>query len=119
MITYQKNSDNNIVEICVDGQITEADFERLANCLKADINEHGELRLLEEVRYFEGVDPITLLKDILFGLSPVNDFTHAAVVIDAEWMSTYIQAIDNVLFTKVKAFDSAEIEDARNWLANS
>lgn len=87
--------------------------------IKANINEHGELRLLEEVRHFEGVDPITLLKDILFGLSPVNDFTHAAVVSDARWIATYTDAIDNLLFTKVKAFESAEIEDARGWLANS
>ncbi|MBE9048724.1 STAS/SEC14 domain-containing protein [Pleurocapsales cyanobacterium LEGE 10410] len=52
-------------------------------------------------------------------MSPVNDFTHAAVVSDAKWMSTYIQAIDNVLFTKVKAFDSAQIDEARVWLADS
>lgn len=118
MIKYQKNPNDNIVEICIDDRITEADFQQLTNHLKADINKHGELRLLEEVRHFD-IDSLTLLKDILFGLSPVNDFTHAAVVSDAEWMSTYIQAIDSVLFTKVKAFDSAEIEDARNWLANS
>ena len=119
MITYQKNPNNNIVEICIDGQITEADFERLANYLKADINEHGELRLLEEVRHFEGIDPITLLKDILFGLSPVNDFTHAAVVSDAKWIPTYTDEINNLLFTKVKAFEAEQIDKARDWLASN
>ena len=62
---------------------------------------------------------IALWQDIQFGLSHVNDITHAAVVADAKWMRTFAEALDNVLSAKVKAFEAAQIDEARVWLASS
>ena len=84
MIEYRNNLDNNIVEICVEGKITEADMDQVVTQLKADIEKHGKLRILEEIRSFTGIDPIALWKDAQFGFAHVNDFTHAAVVADAQ-----------------------------------
>ncbi len=80
MIEYRNNTDNNIVEITVEGKITEADFDQVITQLKADIEKHGKLRILEEIRSFTGIDPIVLWKDAKLGFAHVNDFTHAAVV---------------------------------------
>ena len=118
MIEY-RNPDNNIAEITVEGKITESDFDRVSSQMKADIKQHGKLRLLEEFHSFEGMDPITLWKDANFGLSHIDDFTHIAVVAEQTWMQTIAGAVDSVLSAKVKAFDSSEIEQAREWLANA
>lgn len=119
MIEYKNNSDNNIVEIIVEGKITEADFDQVVSQMKADIEKHGKLRMLEEIRSFEGIDPITLWKDARFGLAHVNDFTHVAVIVEQAWMRTWSQAVDNVLSAKVKAFEPSQIDAAREWLANA
>ena len=116
MIEYKNNPDNNIVELAVEGRLTESDFERAIAQMTADIEKHGKLRLLEDIRSFEGMDLMTLWKDAQFGLKHVNDFTHVAVVADAEWMRTIAAAAGNVLSAEVKAFDRANIEAARNWL---
>ena len=116
MIEYKNNPNDNIAELAVEGKLTEADFERVIAQIKADIAKHGKLRLLEEIRSFEGMDPIALWKDAQFGLSHVGDFTHVAVVADAEWMRTIATAAGNVLSAEVKAFDRSSIEAARNWL---
>jgi len=116
MLEYRNNPDNNIVELTIEGKITEADLDRVITQIKADIGKHGKLRLLEEIRSFEGIDPITLWKDAQFGLNHVNDFTHVAVVADAEWMRTISTAADNILSAQVKAFEGSQIEVARNWL---
>lgn len=116
MMEYKRNPDNNIVELAVEGKLTEADFEQVITQLTADIKKHGKLRLLEEIRSFEGMDLMALWKDAQFGLKHVNDFSYVAVVADAEWMRTIATAADNVLSAKVKAFESANIEAARNWL---
>lgn len=116
MIEYKNNPNNNIVELMIEGKITEADFDRAIVQMKADIQKHGKLRLLEEIRSFEGIDPMTLWKDAQFGLSHVGDFTHVAVVADAEWVRTISAAADNLLSAKVKAFELAQIEAARAWL---
>ncbi|MBE9045569.1 STAS/SEC14 domain-containing protein [Pleurocapsales cyanobacterium LEGE 10410] len=118
-IEYKNNSDSNIVEIYVDGKITETDLERVISLLKVDLQKHGKLRILENIRSFEGIDPIALWKDLNFGLSHVDDITHAAVVADAKWMRTFAEALDNVLSAKVKAFEAAQIDEAKIWLASS
>lgn len=119
MMEYRNNFNSNIVEISVEGKITEADFDRVILQLKADIEKHGKLRILEEIRNFDGIDSIILWKDVRFGLAHVKDFTHAAVVTDAKWMRTFAKAIGSVLLTKVKAFEESQIEEARTWLANT
>lgn len=119
MIEYKNNPDNNIVEICIEGKITEADFDRVISQMKSDIKKHGKLRILEEVRSFDGIDPMALWKDARFGLAHVKDFTHAAVVSEAKWMRTLSEAVGSVFSAEVKAFEGMQIEQARQWLAES
>lgn len=119
MIEYRNNPDNNIVEITVEGKVTEVYFDEVIAELKGDIEKHGKLRILEEIRSFSGIDPIALWKDAKFGFAHVNDFTHAAVVADAQWMRTIAEALGSVLSAEIKAFEASEIEAAREWLKNS
>jgi SpoIIAA-like len=116
MIDYRNHTDNNIVEITVEGHITEADFDQVIAQLKADLQKHSKLRVLEEIRQFDGIDPLALWKDVQFGFSHINDFTHAAVVTDAKWMRTFSEAVGSVLSAKVKGFESSHVDEARDWL---
>ncbi|MBE9048791.1 STAS/SEC14 domain-containing protein [Pleurocapsales cyanobacterium LEGE 10410] len=119
MIEYKSYPDNNLVEISVSGKITEADFDRVISQMKADIDKHGKLRLLEIFHSFEGIDPIALWKDAKFGLAHLNDFTHVAVVAEPTWMQTFASAVDNLLSAKVKPFESSQVEQARTWLLST
>lgn len=116
MIEYRNNPTSNIVELIVEGKITEVDLDRVITQMKLDIGRHGKLRLFEEIRSFEGIDPIALWKDAQFGLSHVDDFTHVAVIAEAEWVRTISAAADNILSAQVKAFEPSQIEAARTWL---
>ena len=118
MIEYNNNSQNNIVEIIIDGKITEADFDQLASQLQVDIAKHGKLRVLEEIRHFEGIDPIALWNDLRFSFAHLNDFSHAAVVADAQWLRTLTNLFDRVLSVQVKTFEPSQREEARHWLAD-
>ncbi|WP_009544358.1 STAS/SEC14 domain-containing protein [Crocosphaera subtropica] len=119
MIEYRNNPDNNIVEISVAGKITEQDLDQIVSRLKTDIEKHDKLRILEEIRSFDGIDPIALWKDVRFGFGYINNFTHAAVVADAKWMRTFAEAVGSILSAEVKAFETSEIETARMWLSKS
>jgi SpoIIAA-like len=118
MIDYRNNASNNVVEITVEGKITEADFDRVVSQLKVDLQKHGKLRVLEEIRHFDGIDPIALWKDIRFGFSHIHDFTHAAVVTEAKWMRTLAEAVGSVLSAKVKGFETSQLNEAREWLSS-
>lgn len=78
------------------GKLPLSDFDQVVAQIKADIEKHGKLRILEEIRNFSGIDPIALWKDAKFGFAHVNDFTHAAVVADAQWMRTISEALGSV-----------------------
>jgi SpoIIAA-like len=119
MIEYKNNPNNNIIEIIIEGKITEEDFDQVVAQLKVDIAKHGKLRILEELRHFEGIDPQALWKDIRFGFAHLNDFTHAALVADTKWLRTLAEAFNSVLSVKVKAFEPSQIDEARNWLSNT
>lgn len=116
MIEYKNNPNDNVVELTVEGKITEADFEQVVAQMTVDIEKHGKLRLLEDIRSFEGMDLVIFWQDARFGLKHVNDFSHVAVVADAEWMRAIATAIGNLLSAEVKAFDRSSIEAARHWL---
>lgn len=121
MIEYQRNPDDNIVKIVIDGKITEEDFDGVVSELKVDFEKHHKLRVLEEVRHFEGIDPIALWKDVRFAFAHLNDFTHAALVADSKWMRTLTEAFGKVFpgSVKVKAFEPSEMNEAQKWLANA
>lgn len=116
MLEYISHPDSNVVELTIAGKITEADFDRVTAQMRVDIENHGKLRILEEVRSFEGLDPIVLWKDARFGAAHVGDFTHVAVVADAGWVRTLTAAADSVLSAKVKAFEGSQLPEARAWL---
>jgi|GEM_PF-146431 len=116
MIEYRNNPTSNIVELIIEGKITEADLDRVIDQMKVAIGRHGKLKLFEEIRSFEGIDPIALWKDAQFGLSHVDDFSHVAVIAAAEWVRTISTAADNILSAQVKAFEPSQIEAARTWL---
>jgi hypothetical protein len=119
MIEYRNHPNTNVVEISIAGHITEADFDHVITQLKIDLEKHGKLRILEEVRDFSGIDPIALWRDVQFGFAHINDFTHAAVVTDASWMRTLSTAVGSILSAEVKAFAPFQIDDARLWLATA
>ena len=116
MLEYKNNPNNNIVEIAVEGKITTESLEQVADKIKADIEKHGSIRLLEEFRSFEGMDPIALWKDAKFGLNYLDKITHIAVVADAEWMQTLAGAVGNIMPAKLKVFDKSQATAAKQWL---
>ena len=118
MIQYKNSPDNNVVEICVDGEITATDFNRTAAQLEADLKKHGKLRILEEIRNFRGGNPLLIWKGARFGVAHIYSFTHAAVVTEARWMRSLSDVVNSVLPAKVKAFERSQVEEARRWLSN-
>jgi SpoIIAA-like len=121
MIEYTRNPDRNIVKIIIAGKITEDDFDRVITQLKIDLERHHKLRILEEVRQLEGIDPLVFWKDICFGFAHLNDFTHAALVADSQWLRTMTDIFINIfpIGVKVKVFEPSQIDAAQNWLVNA
>ena len=83
MLTYQKKPDSNVAEIVVDGKITDTEMDAVIASMKADLDGGTKLRLLQDIRTFEGMEPTAFFKDVRFGLALLKGVSHVAVY---EWV---------------------------------
>lgn len=116
MISYEEDPSSHVVEIKVDGAISQEQFEEIAGKLEARIALHGKVRLLEEIRGLGGIDPSTFWDDLKFSLRHLNDFSRCAVVTDRRWIEWFAKAVDPFVACEIRHFPPEQIEGARRWL---
>lgn len=87
--------------------------------MKADLDKGGKLKLLEDIRAFEGMEPAAFFKDPRFGISMMKGVSHVALVTDAQWLKMVAETFSFVSPTQIKVFDRARIDEARAWLSAS
>lgn len=119
MLTYQKKPDSNVAEIIVDGKITDAEMDAVIASMKADLDAGTKLRLLQDIRTFEGMEPTAFFKDVRFGLALLKGVSHVAVVSDAQWVRMMAETAGRLSPAQIKVFERPRLEEARTWLASA
>lgn len=115
MLSYTKKPDSNVAEIVVDGKISDAEMDTVITAMKADLDK-GKLRLLEDIRAFEGMEPAAFFKDPRLGLAMMTGITHVAVVSDAQWLRLLAETVGRLSPAQIKVFERTRIAEARTWL---
>jgi len=116
MLSYQEIPGTNIAELVVDGKVTRQDFEDIAGRMEKLIEEHGRVRLLEEIRSFGGFELSVLWDDMKFAFGHLKDFERVAVVTDKGWIKNWSKFGNIFIKADVRVFEPSQIEDARAWL---
>lgn len=80
MLSYKEHDNAQAVEILVKGRVLTEEFDSVASKLEAFINRHGQVRVLEIIEDFEGMDAVAFWHDIRFSLRHLKDFSRLAVV---------------------------------------
>jgi len=119
LLTYEKKPDSNIAEIVVDGKITDEEMNKAIETMKADLDKGGKLRILEDIRAFEGMEPAAFFKDVRFGLALMKGISHVALVSDAQWLRILAESFGRLSPATIKVFERAKIDEARAWLATA
>ena len=119
MLTYEKKPKSDYAEIVVEGKITDEEMNAVIEKMKADLDKAGKLKLLEEIRSFEGMEPAAFFKDPRFGLSMMKSVSHVALVTDAPWLKALAETFNFVSPAQIRVFERARIEEARTWLAGA
>lgn len=116
MLHLKEIPETNIVELTLDGKISQEDFMVVTTILENKIKKQGKLKILEEVKSFDGLPLKLWWKDLKFGLIHRNDFEKAAVVSDKIWLRLLTQAIKPFTKGEVRFFKHRHVRDARLWL---
>jgi hypothetical protein len=121
MIEVQEQPDTNIVEMTLSGSVTAQEFDDTLAALKAAIERHGRIRLLEQIGELD-TPPIPLSKlweDVRFSFEHLSDVTHVAVVADQGWIGVYVNMLNPLMKAELKHFKRAELDVARSWLTQA
>ena len=119
MVVYKNNPDNNIVELVSNDDAPETGSVNIMTQIEADMAQHGQLRVLHEVRNPDGTDPSTFWKDARFALTHDKRFSHIALVTDADWLKKMANSTGSTLSAEVKVFPRSHLIEARTWLENA
>ena len=80
MLSYKEYDNAQAVEIVLKGRVSTEEFDSVASKLEAFIQRHGQVRVLEIIKDFEGMDAVAFWHDIKFSLRHLDDFSRMAVV---------------------------------------
>lgn len=117
MISYTTQPGSPVVEITVEGTLTNHELEETIKSLQAGFDHEGKTRILEIIQHFTGMEPSALWTDIRLGVPLAQKVDRVAVVADQTWIRRMAEL--GGLFTRaeLKVFAPAELAEARSWIA--
>jgi len=84
--------------------------------LEAFIERHGEIRVLEVIKDFEGMEAGAFWHDVQFSLRHVQDFSRIAIVTNPDVHHLWSSLVAPFMRCDVEHFSPGEMEAARDWL---
>lgn len=119
MITIKDYPGHNVIELVIDGGISEDEFQLVADKIDAVIAEHGQFRLIKVIQKMGMMKPAALWANLKFSTGHMKYLTHVAVVADHKW-SEWLTTMGRPFMTaQVKTFELKELEAARTWIAQA
>lgn len=116
MIQYVSVPGSPVVEITVEGKVTDPDLRAAMDRMTEDLAQ-GKTRVLERIEHFTGIDPAALWTDIRLGVPLSQKITKAAIVADAAWIRSLTDIAKVLTKAEVKTFRPDQLEEARTWVS--
>lgn len=116
-IQFNEKNDGKLLEVQVSGKLTHGDYEQFVPKFEQALQKHGKVRVLFEMVDFHGWQGAALWDDIKFDLKHFSDIERVALVGDRKWekgMSLFCRPFTTA---RLRYFDRARVEEAREWLA--
>jgi hypothetical protein len=108
----------DVVAVATTGRLTRADYETvLIPRLEAAAASHRKLRCYYQLdEPFAGMDAGAAWDDARVGIEYWTRWERVAVVTDVAWIAHLLDALRFLMPGRVRAFPTAQADDARAWL---
>ena len=117
MIRYSTEPNSPIVEITVEGKVTDAELTASIQRLRDDLERNGKARILEVSQHFTGIEPQAIWTDLRLGLPLAHKVNRVGVVADQAWIRAATRLGRFFTSAELKTFEPAELDQARRWIA--
>ncbi|MDL4843180.1 SpoIIAA family protein [Aquibacillus rhizosphaerae] len=119
MITLRTNNLESVVEVHVEGKITETDMIEFKEYFKLKNAADGKVNLLLMIKDLKGYSVQSLIEDLKFDAKHWNDVNKLAVISDKKWMELVTKVSSFLPNMNAKHFNLTERDDAIDWLTVS
>lgn len=117
MYELRENNDTKTIEAMVDGPISASEYHEMAAKCLAFIERHGKVKVIKEIRSFEGVDFSIFKDDLMLALlKHIDDVVATAVVTDEKWIEQITSFFQPTYPYPVRLFKGNQLDEARAWL---
>ena len=108
-----------VLEIIATGRIEKADYEQLVPAIEALIEQRGRVRMLIELRDFEGWTAGALWEDLKFDYRHFSDIERIVVIGESAWAKGVTAFYKPFTRAEVRFRGPDELEEARDWLVGA
>jgi len=115
MLEITTDAAAGMIELTVDGDIGEPDFEAAVEAIDAMIAKHDRVNAVEVIRRIGTMPPSLWWRDIKYSFSHLDKFGRCAVVTDKGWIGPLARFFAAVTRVEIRTFPFAELEAARAW----
>ena len=109
MLSYKEYDNAQAVEIVLSGRVSTEEFDKVARKLETFIERHGEIRVLEVIKDFEGMDAGAFWHDVKFSLRHVQDFSRIAIVTNPDVHHLWSSLVAPFMRCDVEHFSPGEM----------
>jgi hypothetical protein len=110
------HEEGKILVIKLTGELTKEDYEQFSPEVERLIKEHGKIRILVQMYYFEGWTPGALWQDIKFDLKHFRDVERLALVGEKAWEHGMALFCTPFTTATIRYFDRSEADQAETWI---
>jgi hypothetical protein len=117
MISFKAYPDAPVVEIVVEGAVTNDELTAAIGGMRAAFDGDGKRRVIEIIRHFTGIELSALWTDIKMGVPLARQIERIAVVADQVWIRQFAELGHLFTNAELKVFPPEELAEARAWIA--
>jgi len=117
MYHVSHKSHTNVIGITIKDQLGVDDMKTLLPFMRRSINTHGKIRLLLDLRDFQGVESKGVLKIFRVGFKQRFHVEKKAIIADQHWIYLWGKCLFLFSKTEVRCFPSHDEEKAWEWIS--
>ncbi|HIW12973.1 MAG TPA: STAS/SEC14 domain-containing protein [Candidatus Salinicoccus stercoripullorum] len=116
MIELQESGYRNILQMTVDGKMTEEDVDRTEAFIDEHYGDEETLNVLVDIKNLAGTDLLGIVKGMLMDIKHWKQYGKFAVVTDSVWVEGGSEVSDLAPGIEVEQYDRAQKDQAWEWL---
>ena len=119
MIDPLPESFGRVLAFRMSGKLHDEDYKKFVPLVDAEIAKEGKVNILAQFHDFHGWDARALWDDIKFSTTHCTKFKKIALVGDKAWEKWMAVACKPFTMAKIRYFDAAQMDAAKQWLAEA